>query len=249
MSSRSRISWAIRWPVAPVPRTSIESRSGSQAATLVRPASRSSSTSRPGISRISRGSRARVSSVPASSSCRGRGEPPGGVERGGQQRVRAGRLDQGDRTVDHVLVDPAAVAEVEDGRLGQAADDLVGAGEDEVGAAAQGALRQRRRGSRGGSPRPRRRPAGRRGRGRPRRAPRREPPRRSRSGRRASPRAPPALRQSGVERLRGDAVGDAELWSISGATKLGRRPERTSPSMIEEWTLRWTTTRPRSAGP
>ena len=37
--------------------------------------------------------------------------------------------------------------------------------------------------------------------------------------------------------------------SISGATKVGRSPERTSPSMIEEWTLRWTTTGPRSGGP
>ncbi len=50
-SSFSRISSAIRCPVAPVPRTSTESLNGSQAATLVRPARRSSSTSRPGISR------------------------------------------------------------------------------------------------------------------------------------------------------------------------------------------------------
>ena len=31
--------------------------------------------------------------------------------------------------------------------------------------------------------------------------------------------------------------------SISGATKLGRRPLSTRPSITEEWTLRWTTTR------
>ena len=37
--------------------------------------------------------------------------------------------------------------------------------------------------------------------------------------------------------------------SISGATKVGRRPESTSPSMIEEWTLRCTITGPRSGGP
>ena len=66
-----------------------------------------------------------------------RGEPAGGVERAGEQGAGAGRFDQADAAVDDRLVDPAAVAEVEHRRLGQAADDLVGRGDDEVGAAAE----------------------------------------------------------------------------------------------------------------
>ena len=143
MSSCSRISCAMRWPVAPVPRTSIESRSGSQAATLVRPARRSSSTSRPGISRTrSRVSGQRREGLVEQLLALGHGVAPRRVQRGGQQRVGAGRLDQGHRAVDHVLVDELPVAEVQDRRLGQAADDLVGAGEDEVGAAAKRPGRQ-----------------------------------------------------------------------------------------------------------
>ncbi len=37
--------------------------------------------------------------------------------------------------------------------------------------------------------------------------------------------------------------------SISGGTNAGSSPESTRPSMMEEWTLRWTTTVPRSGGP
>ena len=135
----------MRWPVAPVPRTSIESRSGSQAATLV-------ASGEPLVENVQTGNLADLLAGPCQGLQRpgeqllppGGGETPGGVEGGRQQRVRAGRLDQGDGPVDDVLVDLVAVAEVEDRRLGQAADDLVGAGEDEVGAAAKGALRQRR---------------------------------------------------------------------------------------------------------
>ena len=144
----------------------------------------------------------------------------------------------------------SALAEVQDRRLGEAADDLVGAGEDQVGAARERARRQAPRGSRGGSPRPRRRPAGRRGRGRPRPAPRSARRRRSRSARRASPPPRPARRRAPASSASGvTQCAMPSSGSISGATKVGRRPESTSPSMIEEWTLRWTTTRPRWGGP
>ena len=66
---------------------------------------------------------------------------PGGVERGGQQGVRAGRLDQGHRAVDDPSVDQVG-AEVEDRRLGQAAAELVDRVEDDVGAAGQRVRRQ-----------------------------------------------------------------------------------------------------------
>ena len=65
------------------------------------------------------------------------GQPAGGVERAEQQRVGAGGLDECDRAVDHVAVDPPACAQVDHGRLGQRADDLVGARDDEVGAQRQ----------------------------------------------------------------------------------------------------------------
>ncbi len=65
------------------------------------------------------------------------GEPPGGVERAREQSAGAGRFDQADAAVDDRLVDPPAVAEVEHRRLGQAADDLVGRGDDDVGAGAE----------------------------------------------------------------------------------------------------------------
>ncbi len=93
-------------------------------------------------------------------------------------------------------------------------------------------------------PRPRRRPAARRARGRPRRARRRRRPRRSRWARRRTRRP----RRGSASSASSSASG-VRQWaipssgSISGATNRGRRPESTSPSMIEEWTLRCTTTR------
>ena len=74
---------------------------------------------------------------------RGR-QPPGGVQGGEQQRVGAGGLAERDRAVHHAGVDPPAGAQVHHGRLGQRADDLVGAGDDHVGA-----QRQRGRGQLG----------------------------------------------------------------------------------------------------
>ena len=53
-----------------------------------------------------------------------------------------------------------------------------------------------------------------------------------------------ASRASGVTQCAMPSSG-----SISGATKVGRRPESTSPSMIEEWTLRCDHDGPRWGGP
>ena len=60
----------------------------------------------------------------------------GGVERGGQKRARARRLDQRHRAVDDAAVD-ALGPEVEDRRLGEAAAELVDGVEDDVGAAGE----------------------------------------------------------------------------------------------------------------
>ena len=73
-----------------------------------------------------------------------RGVSARGVERGGEQGAGAGRFGECHAAVDHVLVDQAALAEVEDRGLGQAAQ-LVHRGEDEVRAALQGARGQKRR--------------------------------------------------------------------------------------------------------
>ncbi len=101
---------------------------------------RSSSTSRPSIARIC----ARVSTsvrivcveqlVPVQER-----QSPRGVQRGRQQRARAGRFGQRNRAVDRVLADSldAAVAEMQHRRLREAADDLVRAGDDQVGAQRQ----------------------------------------------------------------------------------------------------------------
>ena len=67
MSSASRITSAIRWPLRPVPRTSTDSRSGSQPATLRAPSRRSSRTSRPGISRTCSRTSASTSMISPSS--------------------------------------------------------------------------------------------------------------------------------------------------------------------------------------
>ena len=71
-------------------------------------------------------------------------ECPRRVQRAAQQRAGAGRLQQGDRAVHDVLVEPPTGPEVEHGRLGEAADDLVGAGDDEVRVAGERMPRQRR---------------------------------------------------------------------------------------------------------
>jgi hypothetical protein len=57
----------------------------------------------------------------------------GRVERPEQERVRAGRLDQGHAARDHALLDQIAVAEVDHRRLREAAHDLVDARDHEVG--------------------------------------------------------------------------------------------------------------------
>ena len=74
-----------------------------------------------------------------------RGVAARGVERRGEQRARARRLGQRHAAIHHVLVDHPALALVEDRGLGQAAQQLVNRGEDQVGAALQGADRQKRR--------------------------------------------------------------------------------------------------------
>ncbi len=68
----------------------------------------------------------------------------GGVERGHQQRARAGRADEPHGAGDGVGVDQRAVADEQHRRLGEAADDLVGRGEHRVGAEPQRRLGQRR---------------------------------------------------------------------------------------------------------
>ena len=156
MSSCSRATWARRYPVDPVPRTSIERRSGSQPATP--PRRRSTRRARRGPR--SRGSRARRAASRRSSrrSAPPRGRRPGAGRRRAtaEEAARAGRLDQADRAVDDR---PRSTrwpcAEVEDRRLGEAADDLVGRRRRQVGAARERAPRAagRRRG--GARPRPR----------------------------------------------------------------------------------------------
>ena len=68
-----------------------------------------------------------------------------GVQGGGEKGARTGRFGQGHAAIDHVLVDHPAPAEVEDRGLGEAAEQLVHRGEDEVGIALQRARRQKRR--------------------------------------------------------------------------------------------------------
>ena len=187
--------------------------------------------------------RARRPTCPSSSSPLHDRVAAGRVERAAQQAAGAGRLDQRDRAVDDALVDAGRVAEVEDRRLGEAADDLVGRGEHEVGPALE---------RRGGQPRGEaqvrapglvhdERDAGgvsdlgeRRdvgdgaevGRGGDH----------HRDGVRARRRAPaPAV--SGVAQW---AMPSSA--STSGATKCGSRPARIRPSIVEEWAFRWTTT-------
>ena len=169
----------------------------------------------------------------------------GRVERGGQQRVRARRLDQGHGAVEDPLVDPvAAVADVQDRRLGDRAGDLVGRGEDDVGAAFERRGRQRRGEVHVRAPglvgdqrqAARVRDLGQRGDvGDGAEVGRRDDHRRDRVGLRVERRA---SSDSGVRQWATPSSG-----SSSGATNRGRSPERISPSMIDECTFRWTTTR------
>ena len=107
---------------------------------------RSSSTSRPSISRMRSRTSASAASVSASSSSpRVAARWRDRVERAAEQRAGAGRLDQGDRAVHHLLLDAAAVAEVQDRGLGEAAEHLVDGGVDEVGAGLDRGLGQQRR--------------------------------------------------------------------------------------------------------
>ena len=124
--------------MVPVSRTSIESRSGSQPA-IAGPSDHALVEHRQagdrGDRRAGRGDRRQglaeqLGPVDARLA-------PGRVERAGEQAAGAGRFDQADAAVDHGRVDPPAAAEVQHRRLGEAADDLVGGGGDEVGAAGE----------------------------------------------------------------------------------------------------------------
>ena len=205
----------------------------------------SSSTARPGIASIASRVAAIAASVsPSSSSPWTLGLAPGRVERAGEQAAGAGRFDQADAAVDDRRVDPAAAAEVQHRRLGQAADDLVGRGDDEVGAAgervggqvgvevqvrAPGLVDDERHAARVGDLGE----GGDVGAGA-------EVGRRDDHRRRPRPgvASSAAASESGVRPWAMPSSG-----SSSGATKVGRMPLRTSPSITEEWTLRWTTTR------
>ena len=180
----------------------------------------------PGAARIaSRALRERAGSSRSSSSrpCT-RGEAARRVERSEQQRVGAGRLDQRHRAVDRRARRAArrAVAEVQHRRLGEAADDLVRARDDEVGARGERVLGQRlvEREVRAPGLVDDQRDAVRvrdvaRARARRR-------PRRSRSARRRSRRPRSGRRVSArVERLGRQAVRDAEL-----RVELGRHERR-----------------------
>ena len=72
--------------------------------------------------------------------------PAGGVERAQQQGARAGRAREHQRALNDAFVQQLAdtVSEVQHRRLRQAADHLVGSGQDEVGALRQRVLGQRR---------------------------------------------------------------------------------------------------------
>ena len=175
---------------------------------------------------------------------------PGGVERGGQQRVRARRLDQGHRAVD-------------DPRRRSRSPRRRGAGSP------TGSCCRRSCGPRRGRRRRRRRARSPAvvGEGEVR-APglvddQRHLARVGDLGERGD--VGDGAEVGGRDDQRGDRVGLARRaprrarrgsrqWatpssgSSSGATNLGRSPERTRPSMTDEWTLRWTTTRsPRCA--
>ena len=153
-----------------------------------------------------------------------------GVERAAQQRARARRLGQRDRAVDRVLADAPVglAAEVEHRRLREAADDLVRARDDEVGARRERVLGQRLVEGHVRAPRlvdDQRDAAGVRDLGE---AARRRPPRRSTSARSptrrpppASPRAPRrAPRASGSGRS--PARGRARARRTSGAARRAR---------------------------
>ncbi len=239
---RSCISVAIACPVAPVPRTSIVSRSGSQAKTLgvlgdrlvehVEAVDRADLLAQLG----ERGDRLRQQRRP-----RRRRVAAGGVERGGEQRARAGRLDQGHRAVDDrarrgarkprwriadwVRLPPSLWTELRTTSAPQAralAGSRVGEGEvrapglvdDERHVVGVGDLGER------GDVGDRAEVGGGDGEGGDRIRVLRQ---------RASSSA------SGVRQW-----ATPSSTSSSGATKDGRSPLRTSPSITEEWTLRCT---------
>ena len=204
----------------------------------------SSSTARPGIAAIASRVAAIAASVSPSSSSpwtqarrRAASSEP---ESSALGLVVSTRLTQ--RSTTAASIRPPA-PEVQHRRLGQAADDLVGRGDDEVGAAGERVWRQLGVEVQVGAPGlvdDQRHAAlvgdlgqpgdvgagaevGRRDDHRPDRARRRRPA--------------PSPATSGVRQWAMPSSG-----SSSGATKVGRIPLRTRPSITEEWTLRWTTT-------
>ena len=64
------------------------------------------------------------------------------IQRGGEQCARAGGLREGDAAVDYVGVDQLVAAQVQDRRLGEAAEQLVDRGEHQVGATLERAVGQ-----------------------------------------------------------------------------------------------------------
>ncbi len=119
----------------PVPRTSIESRSGSQPATPARPTMRSSSTSRPGIARIAVARRAQRRDRLAEQLLAVHRRRGGARRRASRQSRLLGLVDSTRLTQrSTTLSSNGRPAEVEHRGLGEAADDLVGRGDDEVGA-------------------------------------------------------------------------------------------------------------------
>ncbi len=231
-----------RW--RPVPRTSIASRSGSQPATLGAPGqllaedgeARDLARLPPCALAIStRASSSRSAPWTAARRRAASSEP----ESSALGLVDSTRLTQRSTTAPSRR---SPCAEVEHRRLGQAADDLVGRGDDEVGAAAEGVRREvgvevevgapglvddQRQvalvGDRG--------EAGEIGAGAE--VGRRDDHRGDRVGDASSA----AASASGVRQCAIPSSG-----SSSGATNAGRRPLITIPSITEEWTLRWTTT-------
>ena len=148
------------------------------------------------------------------------GAAAGSVEGGEQESVRARGLDHRHAAVHHLLLDQVPMPQVDHRRLREAADDLVGARDDEVGSEAEGVRRAAPRGREGARPTPRPPRAARRGRAPPPRAPRCPRPRRSTWARRPWRPPPPASPAASGRAPRGSC---SERCEARGRARAPRR--------------------------
>ena len=136
--ARSRRCRAISLPVAPVPRTSTDSRSGSQAKTLGASAISSSSTSSPSIARPPPAQLAQRGDRLGQQLARRRPRCGGGRRRARRSSSALGLVDSTSVTERSTMRSSIRLAaDVEDRRLGEAAAELVDRVEDDVGAAGE----------------------------------------------------------------------------------------------------------------